>query len=440
MSKEKRVLLGNISSLFSVEVANYVLPMISIPVIVRIIGPDKFGLINYAAAVIGYFVLIVDYGFNLTATRKVAQNKDDNAYLEELFSTVLWSKLLFFLFTLIIFLACFAIFPLFKAEWKLMAYSYIILISSVVTTNWLYQGMQELHRVAVFNILVKLIFTISILLIVKQKSDYVYQPLVLGAAQVIIGFYSFRYALRRYNLRVIAIPLKKIITIIKDDRILFFSQVVIYLYTATNTVILGSLADNTQVGFYSAALRFIQIAQSLITLPLSNSFFPYVSTAFGRSKQEGIAAARKVLPIVALISLTAFVGMVTLGPLVLGLFYGAKFQPSIPIFVTLSLVPFLICVSNVYGLHVMLSLKMDKAFFRITTCGCIISICSNFLLVPLYGGLGSGFSLIITESFITIAFIVYLLKQNINIFALADFHPKKIQLLFQSTLSSLKRK
>jgi O-antigen/teichoic acid export membrane protein len=82
MSTEKKALISNISSLFSVEVANYILPMVSMPVIVRIIGPDKFGIINYAGAIVGYFVLIVNYGFDLTATRKIAQNKGDKLYIQ----------------------------------------------------------------------------------------------------------------------------------------------------------------------------------------------------------------------------------------------------------------------------------------------------------------------------------------------------------------------
>ncbi|MEO6850974.1 MAG: flippase [Mucilaginibacter sp.] len=434
VNREKKVLLKNISSLFSVQVANYVLPMISIPIIVRIIGPDKFGLINYASAIVGYFILIVNYSFDLTATRDIAQNKDDNARIQEIFSIVFWSKILLFLIATIVFMGCFAIFPLFREEWKLMIFSYFILISWVITPNWIYQGMQELHRVAVFNIIIKLIFTVVVLLIVRHRSDYVYQPLAVGIAQVVVGYYSFKYAMRRYHISIVKISLKKIIAVLKDERTVFFSQLVIYLYTTTNVVILGIMADATQVGYYSAALRFIQIAQAVITLPLSNSFFPYVGAAFGKSKEEGMLAARKVLPIVSVIGIVAFLGMVTLGPWVLGMFYGAKFTPSIPIFVTLAIVPFLIVVSNVYGVQVMLNLKMDKQFFRITAFGAIVSICSNFLLIPWYGGLGSGFSLLITESFITVTFAIVLLKDGINIFNWKDFHPGKIMAQFQSAI------
>jgi O-antigen/teichoic acid export membrane protein len=129
-----------------------------------------------------------------------------------------------------------------------------------------------------------------------------------------------------------------------------------------------------------------------------------------------------------------------LGPWVLKIFYGAKFTPSIPIFVTLSITPLIIMISNVYGIQIMMNLKMDTAFFRITAYGAIVGVASNLLLVPLAGGLGSAFSLLITECFITITMGYFLLREGINLLDWADFHPRKIILQFQSALSSFNKK
>lgn len=440
MSSDKKVLINNISSLFSVQVANYVLPMVSVPIIVRIIGPDKYGLINYAAAIVGYFILVVNYGFDLTATRQVAQNREDKPYIEELFSTVFWCKVLLFLFTLVLFLGCFIVFPVFHTEWKVMFYTYLALISWVITPNWIYQGMQELSRIALFDVIIKVLFTVSVLIVVRHKSDYVYQPLAAGISQIIIGYYSFHYAMHRYNLRLLKISFKKVIAVLKEERIIFFSSVVINLYTTTNTVILGSLVSIAQVGYYSAALRFIQMAQAVITLPLANSFFPYVGAAFGKSREDGLKAARKVLPVVSIIGLLAFLGMAILGPWALTLFFGKKFEPSIPIFIVMAITPFIVVVSNVFGILVMMNLKMDKPFLKITACGAAVSILSNVVLVPLAGGLGSAFSLVITESFITITMGIFLYRQGIKMIDREGFYPKKIFLQLQSAVADFRKK
>ena len=71
---EKKLLIKNIASLGVVQIVNYIFPLITIPYISRIIGPTGLGTINYITAVVAYFTVIVGYGFDLTATRKIAYN------------------------------------------------------------------------------------------------------------------------------------------------------------------------------------------------------------------------------------------------------------------------------------------------------------------------------------------------------------------------------
>lgn len=439
MSANKKTILKNITSLFTIQIANYLLPMVSVPIISRIIGPEKFGILNNAEAVVGYFILIVNYGFDLTATRKVAQKRNDAKFINELFSTVLWCKVLLFVITLLLFIGCFALFPVFVAEWKVMVYSYIIVISWVITPNWLYQGMQELHRIAIFNVIMKMLFTIAVLLAVRSKSDYIYQPLVFGAVQIAIGYYSFKYAMRRYSIVINIISFKRVLKVLRDEYMVFFSTIVINLYTTTNIVLLGALANNAEVGYYTAAIKIVLIAQTVITLPLSNSFFPYVGAAFSHGRDEGIQAAQKVLPIVTIVGVVASAGMVLFGPWALRLFYGEDFALSIPIFLILSVTPLLIIVSNVYAIQVMVNLIMDKVFLRITAAGAVISITSNLLLIPSNGGIGAAYSLVITEIFIVLACAFYLFRHGINLLTWQYFNLRNIISQAQSVFPRYKK-
>jgi PST family polysaccharide transporter len=107
MSKGKKDLFKNITSLGIVQIANYVFPLISIPIISRIIEPEKFGIISYASAFCAYFSLIIGFGFDLTGTRQLAMNPQDRSMRNRLFSEIFLAKCLLLVISVIFFCVSF---------------------------------------------------------------------------------------------------------------------------------------------------------------------------------------------------------------------------------------------------------------------------------------------------------------------------------------------
>ncbi len=91
MSK-KKVLILNFLSLSGVQVANYILPLITVPYIVRILEPEKYGLIAFSQVIIQYFNILTDFGFNFSATKEVSINRNDKDKISEIFCTVMLIK------------------------------------------------------------------------------------------------------------------------------------------------------------------------------------------------------------------------------------------------------------------------------------------------------------------------------------------------------------
>ena len=129
MSSEKKNLSKSFFSLSIVQAANSILPIISVPYVSRIIGPDKFGLINFAASFIAYFTLFIGFGFDLSASRKIAQDPDNKAHRSKVFSEVFYAQNILFFISLIVFSVLLYAVPQFRDNKQLMIYTFLICIS-----------------------------------------------------------------------------------------------------------------------------------------------------------------------------------------------------------------------------------------------------------------------------------------------------------------------
>ena len=422
MSSEKKNLSKSFFSLSIVQAANSILPIISVPYVSRIIGPDKFGLINFAASFIAYFTLFIGFGFDLSASRKIAQDPDNKAHRSKVFSEVFYAQNILFFISLIVFSVLLYAVPQFRDNKQLMIYTFLICISTLLTQNWLFMAMRDLPKIAIFNLATKLLFTFSIFFVIRQKSDYVYQPLLLAAIQILVAVFSFVWAINRYELVFIKISLKRCFMYLWEDKIVFFSLVIGSLYTTSNIVILGIYQSSTQVGYYSAGIRLLSVVQAVVTAPLSQALYPFIGKAFGESKEKGIQTTQKMLPLIIGIAIVIGFGLLILGPFALTLLYGNKFAPGNAVVRILAFMPLILILSNIFGIQVMLNLKMDKSLFRIVACGAVLSVCANYFTVQRWGYIATACNWMFTESFITLALYITLRKRGITLFNPAYFN------------------
>jgi O-antigen/teichoic acid export membrane protein len=436
----KKGVVKNVVSLQLVQIANYVFPFITIPIISRVVGPDKLGVINFSAAFMTYFTLLINFGFDLSATRAIAASKDSLETRNRVFNQVVLAKVVLFIASLVLFLVALFTIPELRDEKAVAVFSFVLCFSWVITPNWLYQAMQELSRVAIFNMATKVLVTLVILWVIREKSDYVWAPLVTSVAQVIVGVYSFYYAIKRYKIRLQLPPLKPVLQLLWNERIIFFSQVVINLYTTTNVVLLGFLQSSEQVGFYTAGYRLILILQQFLMMPISQALFPLIGAAFAQGRERGLDVVRQVIPVINLLTIGASIVLFLLGPLMILFLYGDRFEPSIAVFRILAILPVIIGFSNMFGIQTMLNLKMDKTFFRITAIGALTSIALNFLLVTRFGFIGSAITWLVTELFITTAMFVVLSKNGVNLIERRYFTAGHLMTYLKPIIVTLKQK
>lgn len=422
----KNRLVKNIFSLGIVQIANYAIPLIAIPIVSRIIGPEKFGVINFVTAFVAYFTLLIGYGFNLTATRRLAADPGNEEKRNQVFNEVLVTQGILFGISIVVFLICLYFIPQLRNEWIVSLFSFMVCFSTFLTQDWLFQAMQDLSKVALLNITSKTIFILLIIFVVRHQSDYIWYAFALSISQVFVSVLSFVWSIRRYNLKFQRIKLRACFSLLYDEKMYFFSVVVINLYTTTNIVLLGFLTDASQVGYYTAGQKISAIIIAILNLPIRQALFPYMSKSFAVDREKSFDIAQRFSAIVFWLCFLVGLFTILLSKYIIIYLYGDRFMPAVIILQILAFIPVIISINNIWGISLMMNLNLDKVYFKITLISAIASIILNLILVHYIGYVGSAISWLVTEFLTVLSIFYYLTKEKVKLINLAYLNPFKL--------------
>lgn len=290
---DKKIIVKNTISLLILQGSLYIVPLIILPYLVRVLGIEIFGLLAFATATISFFRGVVEYGFNLSVTKEITNNKNDNNKISELFSTIMISKFFLSVICLLILSILVISFEIFFKNWELFFITFLIIFGDLLFPLWFFQGMENMKMITYLQISYKIIFVLLVLIFVKTKEDFLLVPLIDSFGSVIIGFLSIYYIKQKYNIKFIFIKQNLIFKQLKDGWHIFLSRITVILYTSINTFILGVMTNNELVGIYSIAEKIYMAIRGLLN-PFVQAIFPYLVRKHNENKIEYLIIIKKI--------------------------------------------------------------------------------------------------------------------------------------------------
>lgn len=400
-AKEKKVLIENFFSLSFLQIANYILPLITIPYLVRVLGPEKFGLIMFAQAFVQYFMVFTDYGFNLSATRKISIHRDDKERVSGLFSAVTLIKLVFFAAAFCVFSMMVFSFGKFREFWFVYMFSFGVVAGNILFPVWFFQGLERMKYITLINLIIKFIFTVSIFIFVKNEGDYLYVPVINSCGFIIAGIFSLRVLWKHFEVRPKMPSFAVIMEEVKDGWYVFISTIAISLYTTTNTFLLGLFTDNVVVGYYSAAEKIINIVQGMY-MPVSQSVYPYISKMANESRDRAVRFLKKAGYLMGVITLATSTFIFIFARAIVNIILGPQYGQSIVVLRILAFIPFIVGVATIYARFFLLGFGYLKELSRIIMICSIISLALAFTLIHAFSlnEIGAAITWLTVECFV----------------------------------------
>lgn len=380
-SKDSKSLASNFGYLMIMQIAGYIFPLLTIPYLARVIGVDGFGKIAFAAAIIVWFQTITDWGFSYTATRDVARNRDSLEKVSEIFSNVLWAKSLLALVSFIILYIITELIPYLKENQMLLFITFMLVPAKILFADWFFQAIEKMKFITIFDLISKAIFTLCIFLFVKEKTDFILQPLFLSLGSLLVGLASFYLIVFKFKIKILPPNYLEIINTIKNSKDVFINNIVPNFYNSFSSVLLGFLGGSVANGLLDAGTKFANIAQQFINV-LSRVFFPFLSR---RSNKHSIYAKINIL-----ISVISAILLIALAPFIIGIFFTPEFYGAIPVLQIIAFSLIFQTLISTYGLNYLIIHGFERSLRNITIACSIIGFVFSFPLIYFYNFLGAA--------------------------------------------------
>ncbi|MBY8275702.1 oligosaccharide flippase family protein [Vibrio fluvialis] len=405
----KSVVIRNASALYLVKISGYLIPLFTLPYLARVLGPEYFGYSAIAMAVAQYFIIFSNYGFDLTATGRIARYPGKIKKISNVFWHVILIRLGAFIVGLIVITFIYVCSPIDEVLRKCLFAAYFIVLGTSIYPQWLFQGMQNLSYISIVTTVIRLISIPLIYTCVNSKDDLLIYLWINTSINICIGLFSLYVVFNKGWIVRVKLSARYTRALLLNGWHIFISIMSTTLYTSSITVVLGILVGPASVGAFASANKLTQMAQSLYQ-PVAAAVYPKVVSALSVDKQSITPIVKRLFLFQILTGGVIFFIFFIFSEEIIYLVFGSEFYSSVDILKVLSITPLLIGLSNIAGVQILIPLGYRKEFSKIIVISGIIGLIFSIFGSFYYSALGAAFAVAFTELLVLVLMVLSLFK------------------------------
>lgn len=404
----KNKIVSNYLYNMSYQVLNILIPIVTIPYISRVLGPQGIGINDSTYAFVATLAVIGMFGITNYGSKKIAWVRDSKERLSKNFWSIWFLQAIANLVVIIIFTV-----TVIYNDILGLKYIYLmqlpILIGSLLDISWLYVGLEDFKKTVIRNILVKLLALILILLLVKTSDDlWIY--ILINSLSIVLGNTIFWIYLPKY---VDKVKIKKIDfkAHVPAAFALLVPQLAIQIYTNMDKVMVERLTGEIQSGYYSSSQKIARLSLVVIT-SLSYVMMPTMANMYAKKELEKVKVyLRNSVKFALVLSIFITSTLMAIAEDFVPMFFGEEFNTIIPYMIISSLIVVFISVGGVFANQYSLPIGDTKEYTFPLIVAAIINPVLNYIFLPIYKAFGGVISIVITELVVFIIRILVVRKK-----------------------------
>lgn len=391
----KHQITRNVLALYWVQVATFVVPLITIPYVSRVLSQSQFGLVLFAQGFSIFLMLLVDWGFTPYGVRAVAADRNDPEALANTVARTRTAQLLMAGVSVPITLAIFVVVPKFSQHPVYLVLAWVAAISAGLMPNWYFVGAERAKLTATVQLGFRFLGAALTFAFVSTRNDGWIVMALYAASGIGMWIVSDVLVYRRLPFRLLGI--RAGVVAIRDSGRLFIGTIGVSLLSTFNVFLLGLFVSSAQVAQFGSSERVVRVWQQILG-PVGTAVYPrlaFLQTSGRHERARTLAAVTAVVLTGAGVAVALVFGV--FAPLWIRIIFGPKFvRESAPILRILVL----IIPSNIVGYLSaiwLMTLHSDRSLVRIALAAGLLNVALGCILVPLIGPQGMAWSVVTAQ-------------------------------------------
>lgn len=290
-NKTAKTLFANFTYLSILEIIGLLLPLISYPYVIRTVGADNYGVVVFCQAIIAYVVIIINFGYNVSATRKISENRTNVFKIREIYSSIVYQKLLIFAICLVsgLFVLIFL-----KYDYSVILLGFIgLCIQEVFFPTWLFQGLERMKFITIITFVAKCSCLILIFLFVHDKKDYACIPVLYSIGGFFTSVLSVIILKKKFDIYFVKESKYRMKEDFLESLPFFTSRLSAIVMERGNVLVIGTFFSYDMVAIYDLCAKIVSILKTPFSL-VAQVIYPNVA------KSKNMLLVKKSIKIVLL--------------------------------------------------------------------------------------------------------------------------------------------
>lgn len=388
------------------KILDLIFPLLASMHVAHTLMPDGVGRVAYSQNIASYFLTAAALGIPVLGIRVISvvrENREQRsrAFCELLILNAVFTTVAILGYSLLVYFN-----PTFRADYPLYIAAGLTIAFNYLNIDWLYKGFEEYQYIVIRSVIIKILSLVALFLFVKKPEDYVLYALITSLATC--GNYVFNviHARKYVTLTTRGLNLKQHL---KPVFMLAASLLFSSVYSKVDVTMLGVMAGEESVGYYSYAHKVLNIAVGICST-VTAAFLPRLSYYYKHDMEKFRGLVAKGLQIVSFLAFPAAIGLFLLAPEAIELMFGAEFLPAAKTLRCFAALILVFAFGNLLCYQMMICSGREKIIAPILGAAALLNVVLNSFLIPSMQQDGAAIASVCTELFINGVEIIYITR------------------------------